>query len=217
MLWHTMVPEVRSVAILLRHAERPEIPEGSPGMEIGLTEAGTAAARRIGAALGERIRTITTSPVARCRTTAMLMCEGADRQLEISDQPLLGAPGAFVADGDVAWENWRRMGNEGVIAHLMGSSEALPGMHPPELAARRLLGLLAAALDREAGLHLFVTHDAVLAPLVARTLGHPLEREQWPGFLDAMMLWREDGELVARYREDPPWVVVAERDTHAPR
>lgn len=185
-------------------------------MEIGLTEAGTAAARRLGAALGERIQSITTSPVARCRATALMMGEGADRRIEVSDHPLLGAPGAFVADGDVAWENWQRMGNEGVIAHLMASSEPLPGMHPPELAARRLLALLSTALDHEAGLHLFVTHDAVLAPLVARTLGHPLERAQWPGFLEAMMLWREDGELVAQYREGPPWVVVADRDAAAP-
>lgn len=209
MLWPMMVPEVGPVAVLLRHAERPEIPEGSPGMEIDLTEAGKAAARRIGAMLGERIRTITTSPVIRCRTTAAFLREGADRPFEISDQALLGAPGAFVADGDVAWESWRRMGNEGVIAQLMACSEALPGMHPPELAVRRLLDLLSTALDCGAGLHLFVTHDAVLAPFVARILGRPLEREQWPGYLDAVMLWREDGKLLARYRESTPWVVVA--------
>lgn len=209
MRWPTMVPASGPVAVLLRHAERPEIPEGSPGMEVDLTEAGRAATRRVGAALGERLRSITTSPVRRCRTTAAFLREGADRPLEISDQTLLGAPGAFVADGDVAWESWRRMGNEGVIAHLMASSEPLPGMHPPELAARRLLDLLSTALDHRAGVHLFVTHDAVLAPFVARTLGRPLEREQWPGYLDAVMLWREDGELVARYRESTPWVVVA--------
>lgn len=196
------------MAILLRHAERPEIPEGSHGMDVGLTEDGMAAAHRIGATLGERIRSITTSPVLRCRTTAALLCKGANRQLEITDHALLGAPGAFVADGDVAWESWRRMGNEGVIAHMMASSQPLPGMHPPKLAVRRLLDLLSLAMDHEVGLHVFVTHDAILAPFVAHALGRPLERERWPRFLDAMMLWYESGDLMAGYRDVMPWVVV---------
>lgn len=207
MVLPSMIPVGRAVAVLLRHAERPEIPAGSPGTEIGLTEAGEAAARQLGIALGERRRSITTSPVGRCRTTAELLCEGAQQPLELAEDPLLGAPGAFVADQDIAWQSWQRLGNEGVIAHLMASSEPLPGMHPPGLAARKLLELLSTALGHEPGVHLFVTHDAVLAPFVARLRGRPLERAQWPGFLDALMLWREDREVFAQYREGRAWRV----------
>ncbi|MCA9711275.1 MAG: histidine phosphatase family protein, partial [Myxococcales bacterium] len=179
----------RPVVLMVRHAERHAIAPGSVGVNVGLTEEGRDEALRLGAELGARLRSVTTSPIVRCRATAALLCEGAECRLQLVDDSLLGGPGAFVADGDVAWANWQHLGNEGVIAHLMSSDEVLPGMHPPAVASERLLGLLLAALEREIGLHVFVTHDAILAPFIARLIGRPLMREEWPGFLDGLLLW----------------------------
>lgn len=183
----------RPVAVLLRHAEREAIIDGAAGHEVNLTDAGALAARALGRALGPRLRRITSSPIKRCEQTALGVAAGAGGQIRTVFDRLLGDPGAFVADGDAAWVNWQRLGNAGVIEHLALSDEPLPGMHATNDAARRLAALLSAVLECESGTYVFVTHDTVLAPFVARALR--LREVLWPDYLDAALLWKEGGNI----------------------
>jgi len=191
--------EGRPVAWLLRHADRAPLPEGAPGDDVGLTEEGAARARALGIAVRGRLCGLRTSPVRRCRETAALIREGAESDLALNDDPLLGAPGVFVEDAGQAWAAWLRHGNDGVMEHLMGASEPLAGLAEPAAAARRLLEHLLSTLQGEPGLHVHVTHDSVLAPAVARWLGRPLERALWPGFLDGAFIWSDAGRPMLCY------------------
>ncbi len=193
----TGAPSDRAVSILMRHGERPPLPPGEAGRDVALTDRGRCCAQELGRELGRRLATIRTSAIRRCQQTAEAIIEGAGVDLAIRTEALLGEPGAFVADGPVAWNTFKQLGNQGLTEHLVNSDQALPGMVPPLQAVRRLIALLTEPLEQTRGYHVFVTHDLVLAPFVGRVLG--LTRVPWPGFLHGALLWREGDRVRLSY------------------
>lgn len=194
-----LLPADRAVALLIRHAERPSIPAGELGNELGLTVAGRATAMQLGAKLGSRLRSVATSPVRRCCETAEQLVKGAAVSVDIQDDPLLGAPGVFVADAEIAWPNWERLGVRGVIEHVATSDELLQGMHDPADAAQRLARAFLDRIDHgeSHGVHVLVTHDSVLAPFVSRMLG--LRSVLWPAWLQGAAVWRDSSRMHLEY------------------
>lgn len=190
--WLEELPDDRPVAVLLRHAERGFLADGPAGYDVSITEAGRQAAIRLGGRLRGRVHTIRSSPILRCIQTAEALCEGMRNGAEgmtILPDTLLGDPGVFVADAVLAGQTWAQLGNPAMLQALMEGATPLPGLHPPEAAAWRLLQHLLEHSGRVPGLAIFVTHDTVLAPLVARIRGRALSKEHWPGFLDAACVW----------------------------
>ena len=210
MPWPIDVPEFpsgtpwdRPVALLLRHAERPPIQIGDPGTALALTAVGRHNARAFGAAIAGNLRQTFTSPVLRCRETAAAIHAGARAEHIPRDDRNLGDPGVFIADSALAWTNWRDLGHESVMDHLAWSRTPLPGMVPPAEAARRLLDHIANHLSGAApGFHLFITHDAILFPTIARTLPSAASRAWWPAFLEAASVWQDATILRFNYRQE---------------
>ena len=65
------------IALLLRHADREDIPQGSFGNEILLNEKGKQNAQSFGEKLAEiKVNRIFTSPVGRCVQTAEYITKG---------------------------------------------------------------------------------------------------------------------------------------------
>jgi len=196
----------RPVALLIRHAERPPIPIGSDGMSLSLTERGVRDARDLGRALGSRIVQVHTSAVLRCVETASFILEGAGLSLVPIEDPIIGVPGAFIRPTPDARRTMRELGVEGLIRHMVVGEGALPGLIDPKEGARVLREHVLDSLTRRVGLHLFVTHDAMIAALVARSwpgcIGEPL-----PDFLEAAALWRDGDRVVLSYRQH--WSDVA--------
>lgn len=190
---------------LLRHAERGPLPPGLPGDDVPLLPAGVEAARRLGASLGPTLARVHTSPVPRCVQTATALLEGAGRDGVPSVDPRLGAPGVYVLDGREAWHNWTERGGRGVIAALI-AGEQLPGMADPIHAARVLFAHLLA--ETGPGVHVWVTHDSVLAPTVAHLLGIADIDAVFPAFLEALVLAPGPSSVVLSWRgarrEVPP-------------
>ena len=58
-----------------------------------------------------------------------------------------------------------------------------------------LLGLTAHNLDQQGRLSIYVTHDAILAVLVAWLYRAPIEEITWPDYLDGLLLWRSGERL----------------------
>ena len=58
-----------------------------------------------------------------------------------------------------------------------------------------LLNAATDAMRTGSELHLLVTHDAILAVLVAHLYGVQVDEITWPDYLDGLVLWR-DGELL---------------------
>lgn len=185
--------------LLLRHAARGPLPEGLPGGDVPLLPEGVLASRALGERLRGRLATLHTSPVRRCVQTAEALREGAAWPGEPVPDPLLGAPGAFVEDAAVAWRHWLERGHEGVMAALV-AGERLPGLADPPVAARRLFAHLVDIAGGRPGVHVFVTHDALLAPTIAHLLRRPLPPAEWPTFLEALALAPRGEAWIATWR-----------------
>ncbi len=195
------VPKDRPVAVLLRHSVRNRLPPGEAGNAVPITEEGRRLAVRLGELMGHRIRRLHTSPVRRCVETAECLNDGAMTNHELVQDRLLGDPGVYVVDGKLAWSNWERLGHEGVMQHLATSSEVLPGMAYPDAAARRLVRHMFSTIGDEPGLHVFVTHDVLVMPTVARLLRKPLSKDKWPWYLEGAFFWRTEGGIRVEYRD----------------
>jgi len=91
------------------------------------------------------------------------------------------------------------MGQHVVYEHLLRGSGALPGFADPRAATASLLCHIRSAMDGQPGVHLFVTHDSLLAAFVARLTGLIPGGDTWPGYLGAALLWERNGHLAAFY------------------
>lgn len=199
--WLENIPQDRAVALLLRHAARTSLPLGSAGDEVPITGEGGQLAQHLGERLGLRLKTLHTSPVLRCLQTAEALRLGAGIDLPIVKDRQLGAPGAFVVDEHQAWQNWETLGHEGVVQHLMTSRSALPGMARPDEAARKLVHHLLAISGTLPGMHVFVTHDSLIAATIAQWQEMPLPSTEWPGFLEGVWFWTEGEGMRMVYRD----------------
>lgn len=166
-----------------------------------LTEHGRRLAVSFGERLCGRLRSLHTSPVLRCVQTAEALREGASPAQEASLDFLLGNPGVYVRDGRLAWSNWQRLGHVGVIRHLMSADNPLPGMNPPSAAARALVDHMLGAAAKAPGLHVFVTHDSLVAVTVARFLKRSLDPADWPAYLEGAFFHVDAAGLHMGYRD----------------
>ena len=199
--WLAETPADAPVAVLLRHSVRGPLPSGDAGNAVPLTRDGARLARCLGGVLGDRLRALHVSPLPRCVQTAEALRSGAEVDVPIVTDRLLGDPGVYVLDARRAWFNWEALGHEAVVQSLVAGGPALPGMADPDRAARRLVRhMLATAGDRP-GLHLFITHDFVITVTVARLLGEPLGREDWPWYLEGAFFRRAGGWISTAYRD----------------
>ena len=199
--WLPEVPAHSAVALLLRHSVRDDLPPDDDGYTLPITDAGVRLAHELGTLLGQRLRTLHTSPLVRCVQTAEALRHGASVRIPIRHDRLLGDPGVYVVDGKQAWRNWQEKGHEGVMAHLVTEDEPLPGMAAPAAAARFLVQHMLATAGSAPGLHVFVTHDSLVTATAARLLGEPLGVDAWPWYLEGAFFWRQDGALVVSYRD----------------
>jgi len=198
--WLARLPPERPVAMLLRHAARPPIPPGETGNELALTREGVTEAKQLGGLLGRRLVSLHTSPVLRCRQTAEALREGARVPLDILSNRMLGAPGAFVVDEVLGGQTLQRLGLESFLEHLISGKGGLPGVAEPSAAASSLVRHMLEHVGDVQGLHVFVTHDSLVAPTVARMLQCPVPPEDWPEYLEAAFFWREGPDVRGAYR-----------------
>jgi len=195
------VPQDLPVALLIRHSARNDIANGETGIEVPLNDVGVHMCKELGCELVGRVRSVRSSPVLRCVQTAQLLAQAASSVSEVILDKFLGAPGAYVLDEQQAWVNWLARGNEGVIQHLVSGVGALPGMADPVKAANNLMMHMFDCIGGEPGLHLFVSHDSIVAPTVARALDQDLVKDQWPDYLDAAAFWQKQDDWWVAFRE----------------
>ena len=63
-------------------------------------------------------------------------------------------------------------------------------MRPTAEGVGLLLGLTTNELRSRGRLNIYVTHDAILAVLVAHLYRLPVDEINWPDYLDGLLLWR---------------------------
>jgi len=200
--WLDTVPADRGVAMLVRHSVRDPLPPGDLGYANALNAEGVALARSLGERLHGRLRSLHTSPLQRCVHTAEVFACGAGDTPPILTDRMLGDPGAWVLDRALAGENWKRLGSEGIMARLATTDADLPGTRPARVGAQNLATHMLAIAAGAPGLHVFVTHDILLAIAAARFLGPPPPGPgRWPAYLEAAFFWQDEDCLHAAYRD----------------
>lgn len=200
--WLGAIPATAAVALLIRHSARDALTPGEPGYGLPINAAGLRLATQLGTLLRGRLRSLHTSPLQRCRDTAAVLRSTAAPALTIAEDRMLGDPGAYVLDAQQAWRNWERLGSEGLMARLCHTDECLPGTAHPDEGARRLLHHMLATAGAVAGVHVFVSHDILVAVTAARFLGPPRGPSPWPDYLEGAFFWQDAGGIHAAYRDD---------------
>ncbi len=191
------IPTEVDITLILRHAEREDMPQGAFGNDVHLTELGVASAEKLGAKLSiirPHVRA-TASPVPRCKATARAILHGGGLDREFALDWRLGAPGPFVVDEEVCGVLFLETGILDILRRQLTSKEPPAGMRPTPKGIDLLLGLTACDLQSLGCLNIYVTHDSILAVLVAYLYGLAVEEISWPGYLDALLLWRRGERL----------------------
>jgi len=178
----------QSVAVLIRHADRDALPKDDVGYALPITRVGMQRAHGFGRNLGSRLMSLHTSPLARCIQTSEAIKAGALVDVPLVLDTMLGDPGVYVLDGQTAWPTWQEMGSNGVVEHLVTSDNLLPGMAEPNAAANRLIRHMKSIATAIPGVHVFVTHDAIIATTVAKIL-NTSSKHLWPCFLEGATFW----------------------------
>lgn len=194
-------PDTQPVALLLRHSIREELSPNDVGNLVPLTDEGRQLSRKFGRILGGRLRGIYSSPILRCVETAEHIKSGALSSIPVIVDKCLGDPSVFVIDGEAAWVNWKKLGHEGVVNHLVAEDEPLPGMAHPEEATKLLVEHILSKVKISSGIHLFITHDSVLTITASRFLGRKLTKHDWPKYLEGAIFWQDGNAANCTYRE----------------
>ena len=179
-----------SVLVLLRHAERLSIPEGDIGNDVPITAAGAIATKEFARKLNPPVVSVETSPIYRCVQTAKLVSEihGISGS-NVRSNVLLGDPGFFIEDGEVAWQSWLKHGSEKVNQYLLTGSDNWPGFRPFNVAIASMVSSIRNVLeDRSPGTVVWVTHDTILATFASRVLQNKLSLDDWPEFLGSLTI-----------------------------
>ena len=186
------LPEDGAAAIVMRHAEREDIPPGEFGVDVPLTEGGIAEAGRLGALLSAQGSVcVMSSPVPRCVETAEAILRGADSVGEATLDWRLGDPGPFVVDPAVAGTLFLEIDILDVVRLQLSGGNPPVGMRETSEGVELLLDAATGAIQSGLRLNVLVTHDAILAVLVAHLYGVQIDEIIWPGYLDGLVLWQD--------------------------
>ena len=175
------IPADRPVTLLLRHAARFPIPDQARSLEITLTEEGVRDAEELGAILGKRMPggRLLAPDVNRCLTTANAIARGAGWQKQAQPDDRLSH--AFIVP---VWE-------------MVAAGEVNKKM---PLQVRIILDLMLESQRGKPRLDVMVTHDSVVAVMAYTLLHAPVLAENWPGFLEGVFAWQDDGHVDILWR-----------------
>ena len=205
-----LLPDAKTpVTLFTRHSIREVVAgQGLAGYDLQLTSQGRELAEAWGCYLIENtdrsIQHCISSPIQRCVDTAALMIQGADsntsaqntHHIEIVEQGLLVEPGSFVLDIKQAGPYFRKQGALGFINSFVNN--ALPGMKHPISGVVDVLELIYNAHPQnQFGLSLAVSHDTILAAIIAVISGHKsISQEDWPKMMEGLFVWFEGDQFL---------------------
>ena len=149
-------------AIIIRHADRNQIPNGHFGNDVLLNEIGIANSILFGKKLvGRKIARIFTSPIQRCVQTAEYIAKGYGTKLDIIETTALGAPGLHIADEELAGKYYLKHGFFKILDDFR-SGITSPGMTDIAEFESKMNDFISKNSNAD-GITIFVTHDAVIS------------------------------------------------------
>lgn len=187
--------------LLVRHAERPDIPANTVGNEVLLTDKGKEDTRNFARSISDPVVSIQSSPICRCLETAEIIADvvGIERDDIVSNRDL-GDPGFIINDAGSAWTHWQEKGHERVNQHLLSGGEQWEGFKELDHAVKAFDNSIRKQLsEQNEGVHIWITHDTILATYVSRIMPTRLKMTQWPRYLDFLSLELKNGDFIYKY------------------
>ncbi|MFT6914786.1 MAG: broad specificity phosphatase PhoE [Motiliproteus sp.] len=187
--------------LLVRHAERPHIPQHVIGNDVLLTERGEKQTLLFANQIQGHVISIRSSPIPRCLQTAKLIAmKTGFSAASVQTSQLLGDPGFIIEDGERAWKHWQEKGHHGVNQHLLDGTSRWEGFAPLDQATKEMTQVISNSLNEaDDGVHVWITHDTILATYASRVLQERLNLDQWPDFLGYLRVDLREHKLYFRY------------------
>lgn len=176
----------KKTALLIRHADRNIIPQGSLGDEIQLNTRGKQNAFNFGKKLiNFPVNKFYTSPIMRCRQTAKHTIKGYKKEVRVETSTVLGDPGAYVYKPEAIGEYYLKKGFEAIYKEYI-TGKKVPGLRGEE-GSTILYNFLKEKTEKE-GLTIFITHDVLIAYFNFHRKGKVYTKENWIPFLGGVLL-----------------------------
>lgn len=107
-----------------------------------------------------KIDLIISSPISRCIQTAQMISKGYGN-IKIEESILLGDPGVFIHNGDLAMEVFKKYKLIDII-NMQLSGKVLDGFNKIDAATKKLLSFM----EKQKGNTLYISHDAIITPFI---------------------------------------------------
>lgn len=187
------VPQDRAIGLLLRHADREALLKDFVQSYIQpLTEVGRQRSLHLGKELGSSLVRCHSSPLTRCMETVQYLQQGAGTKVPIVSSPLLGNPGVFVQDANLAAQTWTAISVEHINDSLSAKdAEPLPGLARGYESSMFAIQHFLSQMDDVLGVHVFCSHDSIVGPICSQVFGTLFSVSEWPFFLEGVIFWRD--------------------------
>ncbi len=173
------------IALLIRHADRDDIPEGSFGNDVLLNQIGQENAFNYGEKLkNQQITKIYSSPVPRCVQTAEFIGKGYGRTIEIIETVALGDPGLHINDEKIAGEFYLEHGFD-VMYESFKNGTIIPGMATLESLNQNMNDFIHKNTN-ENETTIFITHDMLIAFYHFSINKTVYTKENWVNYLSGI-------------------------------
>ena len=188
--------------ILLRHAERFQIPRKTSGSDVQLTATGLEDSKSLGKQLFyQKIGQIFSSPLIRCIDTANNILIGANQNaLHIIENTVLGDPGCFVENSELCGKNFT---SNGIIKTVLDfvQGKKMPGFRDLQEGAQMMkLNLINNLPLSKEKINLAISHDAIIMAFVANFISWDFSKENWHNFLEGVILFCKNNQYFLRYK-----------------
>ena len=186
-----------TVWLLVRHGEKVSPPSDQPFLDVAITVKGYRDASRFGKALNHavsaRFVSISSSPLTRCRETSTAILEGMEVRAPIEISTLLGAPGPYVYDEDLAGQSFRALFPKNIVK-LQVEGEHIPGFRTVREGSALLLTYMLGQHPGP-GLRIFVTHDVIIAALIGYLIGSIPDIPDWIKYLQGACFFKHENHI----------------------
>lgn len=189
----SLLDKSKTNAIIIRHADRDDMMQNQ--IEQPLNETG----KQNAIALGEKLRgfknyVFFSSPVDRCQQSAQFIQEGiglAENKNSLSE--ILGRPGPFVVNRK---ENAFKTTGCKTVVEKQIAHEKLEGIRETSEGVKIFMNFV---LDKmrsceDGTLLVFITHDAIIGPVIFELTGEKFNHEHWPEFSDGFIVEKSGDE-----------------------
>jgi len=186
-----------AVWLIIRHAEKEQPPDDDPFFDVSLTGKGFKEAVQFRDLIKEKfsieINGIYSSPLRRCMETSKAIVDRIDEIESFETSNLLGDPGPYVVDDEIAGQSFLELENDEVVK-MQIEGEDIEGFRDVNEGSKLLLEYV---LSRQptSGLHIFVTHDVIIAALLGSIIGYVVDIQKWIKYLHGLCLYRHEDKL----------------------